>query len=88
MNESLAEEIAARAFAFLAEDEARIRGFLSLSGHAPETLAREAGERAFLVGVLDHLMSDDALILTFCANAGLRPEDIARAHRVLGGVEA
>ena len=81
-----AEDIAARAFGFLAEDTARITCFLNLTGIAPDTLPGLVSERAFLSGVLDHLMSDDALILTFCANANLTPQDVQRAHRELVGV--
>ena len=83
-----AEHIASRAFGFLAEDKARITHFLNLSGVAPDALASLAGERTFLTGVLDHLMGDDALVLAFCANAELRPEDVQRAHRALVGIDA
>ena len=83
MNSEQAETIAAQAFGFLADDRNRIARFLQLSGTTPDALAALAGERAFLAGVLDHLMSDDALVLTFCANAGLRPDDVVRAHRAL-----
>ena len=85
MDEATAEDIAARAFGFLAEDRVRITRFLSLTGIGPEALPALAGERAFLAGVLDHLMGDDALILTFCANAGIEPRDVLRAHRALTG---
>jgi hypothetical protein len=83
MNGEQAEIIAAQAFGFLAGDRDRIARFLQLTGLTPDALAEQAGDPAFLAGVLDHLMSDDALVLTFCANAGLRPGDVVQAHRAL-----
>jgi len=83
MNSEQAETIAAQAFVFLADERDRISRFLKLTGITPDALSEQAGEPAFLAGVLDHLMSDDALVLTFCANAGLRPDDVVRAHRAL-----
>ena len=88
MSNESAEHVAALAFAFLAEDKVRIGRFLDLTGISSDALAGLVGERTFLAGVLDHLMGDDALILAFCANFDLKPNDVKRAHRLLVGVEA
>jgi hypothetical protein len=35
--------------------------------------------------VLDYLVGDEALLVEFAADAGLKPEAVARAHAVLRG---
>ena len=40
---------------------------------------------AFLAGVLDHVVSDDALLTAVAAHAGVSPLTIERAQAVLSG---
>ena len=77
------ENIAAQAFYFLCDERGRIERFLRLTGLDAADLPELAGERSFLTGVLDHLLGDEALLLTFCANRGIEPEAIAAANRQL-----
>jgi hypothetical protein len=35
--------------------------------------------------VLEHVTSDEALLLAFAAEAAMKPEDIARARTILSG---
>jgi hypothetical protein len=35
--------------------------------------------------VLDYLVADEQLLVTFAGDAGLKPEAVARAHAVLCG---
>ena len=78
-----ARDIAISALTFLAADEARLARFLSLTGWTPETLALPESRAAILAAALDHLMGEEDLLLTFAANLGLDPEDVAMAHRTL-----
>lgn len=77
------ENIAAQAFYFLCDDRGRIERFLKLTGLDAADLPELTSERSFLTGVLDHLLADEALLLTFCANRGIEPEAIAAAQRHL-----
>ena len=80
-----AEALAIEALGFLAADPERLEPFLSLSGLDIGNLRRAAAEPSFLVAILDHLASDESLLLAFAANAGLDPMDIAKARQILGG---
>lgn len=78
-----AEALAFRAVAFIAADQAYLAEFLSQSGVSPDALAELIESRAFLTGVLDHLMADESLLLAFCGNAGLDPSDVMPARNAL-----
>ena len=78
-----AEALALEALSFLARDPDRIARFLANAGIRPHQLRQAAGEPGFLGAVLDHLMSDEPLLLMFTENAGLEPRAVPNAHRVL-----
>lgn len=80
-----AEMVAINALRFLAGREEELRRFLALSGVASDDLRRLAGDAAFLGGVLDFLLGDEALLLTFAEEVRIRPETIAVARRQLDG---
>ncbi len=80
-----AEHLALVALRFLAADAHSWSGFEAMSGISPEMVQEMAGERGFLAGVLDYLLCDDSLLLSFCGNAGLAPQDIVNARHVLAG---
>jgi hypothetical protein len=82
-----AEDLAASALGFLAADGERINRFLSLSGIDPSGIRAAASAPGFLIGVLDHLLGDEALLLEFAQNAGCRPEGVAAARAALAGPE-
>ncbi len=78
-----AEEIAIRALTFLAEDEAKLAHFLNLTGLSPDQIRTEAQTKSFLAGVLDHLLSDESLLLVFCSNNDIDPAIITPARHTL-----
>ena len=84
-NREAAESLAVQALGFLAEDDERLSGFLSLSGIDPAEVRAVAGQAGFLAGVLDHVMSDEALLVAFADQTGLAPTEIAKAHSALTG---
>ncbi len=83
MDRAAAEAIALQALAFLSEDESRLVRFLELSGLRPETLRTAAASPDFLAGVLDHVASDEVLILALAQSLRVKPEAIMEARHVL-----
>jgi len=84
-SQEAAEALAVQALAFIAEEPDRLGAFLAASGIGPEAIRNAAREPGFLAGVLDHMLSDESLLLAFADSAGLDPASIARARRALGG---
>jgi Protein of unknown function (DUF3572) len=80
-----AEALAIQALSFIAEDPERLDAFLAASGIGPEAIRDAARAPGFLGGVLDHMLSDESLLLAFADSAGLDPASIARARRALSG---
>jgi hypothetical protein len=78
-------EVAGRALLFLAGDAERLGTFLALSGLDPRRIREAAQDPAFLVGVLDHLLNDEGLLLSFAADSGTRPQAVADARARLAG---
>jgi hypothetical protein len=81
-----AEMLAIQALGFLAEDQERLGAFVAATGIAPDAIRAAAGEAGFLRGVLDHMLSDEALLTAFADSAGLDPAAIGKARRALGAV--
>lgn len=80
-----AETVAIQALGFLAAEPDRLGRFLALTGIAPESLRAAAGEPNFLLGVLDYLAGDDALLQEFAMASELPPEDAIKARDMLAG---
>ena len=80
-----ARSLAISALAFIAADSDRLNRFLSLTGLGPDNLRTAAADPAFLGSVLDYLVGDEELMVEFAADAGLKPEAVARAHAALRG---
>jgi uncharacterized protein DUF3572 len=84
-NPDFAQSVAVRALAFIAADDDRLSRFLSLTGLGPHNLRTAAAEPAFLSSVLDYLAGDEELLVSFAADAGLKPDAVARAREALCG---
>ena len=80
--------MAIQALGFIAAEPDRLGRFLALSGIGPQSLRDAAREPNFLLGVLDHLASDDALLTAFASETALAPEVVVRARNLLAGVPA
>jgi hypothetical protein len=80
-----AAELAITALTFLAEEPERLGLFLALSGIGPESLRAAALEPNFLLGVLDHVVSNETLLMAFAEHSEIDPTDIARARDLLAG---
>jgi hypothetical protein len=83
MRRDAAESLAVQALTFLAGDPERLARFLALTGIGPDRIRAAAATPGFLAGVLDHVASDESLLMAFAGEAGIDPADIARARQVL-----
>lgn len=78
-----AAELAGAALNFLAAEPERIERFLALSGIDPGSIRAVSDAPDFLVGVLDHLLADETLLLAFAEQNDIDPEDVGRARETL-----
>ena len=79
-----AERLAAAVFDFVAADPVRLMRFMETSGLSPEGLRAAAAGPDLLVGVLDHVVADEDLLLACARALAVPPERIAAAWRRLG----
>ena len=79
-----AELLAVQALGFIAEDPARLAGFLNATGLEAAAVRQAARQPGFLVGVLEHMLADESLLIAFADSAGIDPAAIARARAALG----
>ncbi len=78
-----AHNIAIKALAYLAGDPDRLLRFLQLTGLTPETLKQCANEPETMIAIIDHLLADETLLMSFSANAAVRPEAVLAAYHRL-----
>ena len=78
-----AETLAIGALTFLASRPEALGRFLSLTGIGPASLRSAAADPSFLAGLLDHLLTNEELLVDYARDAGVPPEDIARARAAL-----
>jgi hypothetical protein len=78
-------ELAIAALGFLGGDEERLARFLALTGLGPQSLRAAAREPGFLIAVLDHVASEEELLLAFADEQGIDPQDVERARGALAG---
>jgi hypothetical protein len=81
----VAETVAIQALSFLAQEPARLGRFLAETGLGPETIRTTAQDKAFLVGVLDFILTDEALIDDFGTAHDIKPRQLIAAREALGG---
>jgi hypothetical protein len=84
MRRDAAESLAVQALSFLAGEPERLARFLALTGIGPDRIRAAAASPGFLAGVLDHVASEDTLVTAFAAEAGVKPEEVEKARRLLG----
>ncbi len=82
-----AEVVALEALAFLALESDRLGRFLGLSGTGPDQVRDRCSDPEFLAGVLDHLLSDESLLIAFVEERSLDPMLPAAARRELPGAD-
>jgi hypothetical protein len=85
INRKIAENLAIQALGFLASDPERLGAFLAATGIGPDMIRKAAAEPSFLAGVLDHVCSDEGLLIAVAQRAGITPQDVEHAQSVLCG---
>jgi hypothetical protein len=80
-----AETLAIQALGFVAEDPERLAGFFAATGIVLEQIRTAARQPGFLIGVLEHMLGDESLLIAFATSTGIDPAEVARAHSALGG---
>lgn len=85
MNRDAAQSIAILALSFLTRDEDRLGRFMGWTGLAVDDLSQAVNNPDMLGGVLDYLLTDETLLLEFVEDAGIAPEEPARARHALPG---
>jgi hypothetical protein len=80
-----AETVALQALAWIAGDEERLGRFMGLAGLSVDELRARAAEPAFLGGVLDFVLENEALLIEFAQSCTLKPEAVLRLRRQLPG---
>jgi hypothetical protein len=88
MNSEAAETLALEALGWLASQDDLFPAFLGATGASVDDVRGAAGDPAFLGGVLDFLLQDDAWISAFATSSGRRPTEPAVARQLLPGGEA
>jgi hypothetical protein len=79
-----AAALAIAALSFIASEPEQLGRFLALTGIGPESIREAAREPDFLLGVLDHLAGDEALLLAFAGQNDIDPSHVAAARDLLG----
>jgi Protein of unknown function (DUF3572) len=85
MPKEAAEALAIQALTFIAADGERLGRFLAATGIGPAEIRAASREPGFMLGVVEFLGQDDAMLTVFAAEAGFDPADIGKAATVLGG---
>jgi hypothetical protein len=87
LDRAAAEALAAESVAFLTADGARLARFLGDSGLDPSTLAAALanGGDGVLDAALDHVVSDESLLLVFASEVRRKPEEVMAARALLAG---
>lgn len=80
INVDHAEQIAAQALGYLAQNGELLSRFMGLTGLTVETLRQDAGKHHVLASVLDHILGDESLLLAFAATAAIEPGLVASAR--------
>jgi hypothetical protein len=81
-----AERLAVAALSYLASEPEHLGGFLAATGVGPNDIRSAASDPEFLSGVLDHIASDEPLLIAFAQHANIDPAEIERARAALSSV--
>ena len=79
------QTIALKALSYLAADSDLLEPFLGATGLSLADLRAGATDSAFLAGILDYFLQNEALLLAFAGASELAPETILQARQRLPG---
>ena len=75
----ISEDIALQALIFLSEDNKRLSRFFKITGLNAKNVQDISVLPEFFVAVLDYLLGDESLLLSFCSNKNVDPKAIEPA---------
>ena len=78
-----AQALAIALLGFLAADEERMGRFLALTGVDPSDIRALMRDRGFWIAIFDHMFEDESLLLSFCGQEGMAPEQLVRVRHSL-----
>jgi hypothetical protein len=87
MPKDAAEALAIQALTFIAEDGERLGRFLAATGIGPAQIRAASSEPGFMLGVVEFLGGEEAMLTDFAAEYGFEPADVSKATLVLGGAQ-
>ena len=73
-------DVALAVFDRLAADDERMSRFFAVTGLGPQTIREAARSPGFLSAILDHVCSDERLLVEIAGEIGLPPEGVAAAQ--------
>jgi len=85
MKSDMAETLALKALAFLLNSPAVRERLTAQSGLDGSTLGPRLEEPEVLGAILDFLLSDDELLVEFCAAESVSAQSVHLARHILGG---
>jgi hypothetical protein len=87
MSQESAETVGLQALGWLAGNEDLLPVFLGATGASEADVRRGASDPAFLGGLLDFLMMDDAWVMSFCDSISMPYDRLMQARHSLPGGE-
>ncbi len=88
MKQDEAEIVAIMALEWIAGNDDLFMNFLNITGESAEGIRHRLAEPEFLAAVMDHLLSSDEAVQSFCAENRITPETPMEARRALPGGDA
>jgi hypothetical protein len=85
MQRSEAETLGLKGLTWLAGEPDALLRFLAVSGLELDDLKARAGDPELLAAILDFLLAEDALLMSFCNAEALDPKRIHQARALLPG---
>ena len=80
-----AQTLALQALGWLASDDDRLGAFMASGGMDAASLRAQATDPMLHAAVMDFLLSDEALLLQFCADCDVAPDLPMQARAALPG---
>ncbi|MDN5249025.1 DUF3572 family protein [Bartonella sp. TP] len=87
INTDRAELTSLKALYFISKDEKETAKFFETTGLNPVDARQALKIPGFLASIIEYLMADEKLLLAFCADEGINPENIAKYHALLEEVQ-
>ena len=79
-NQDLGAEISIQALSFLAANEQILGQFVEQTGFSFDHIRSDAHTTEFQIALLEFLLSDESVLLTFCSNTSIDPASIQPAR--------